>query len=173
MGRFGPFLGCSGYPECKTILNLDRQGNVLPKKPPPITTDLPCPKCGKPLYLRLSKRGPWLGCSAFPRCRGRAAWSNLPEEKRAELQKKLDEQQAELKQSQSAAQNNGQQTASATEAGSTEAEQPATEPEPVDVKCDVCGQPMVRRTGRRGPFLGCSAFPKCRNTKPLPEEMPA
>ncbi|HID21651.1 MAG TPA: type I DNA topoisomerase, partial [Planctomycetaceae bacterium] len=85
VGRFGPFLGCSGYPECKTILNLDRAGNILPRKPPPVTTDLSCPKCGKPLYLRLGKRGPWLGCSAFPRCRGRASWSNLPEEKRNEL----------------------------------------------------------------------------------------
>ena len=26
-GRFGPFLGCTGYPECKTIVNLDKEGN--------------------------------------------------------------------------------------------------------------------------------------------------
>ena len=29
---------------------------------------------------------------------------------------------------------------------------------------------MVIRTGRRGRFLACSAFPKCKNTRPLPEE---
>jgi DNA topoisomerase-1 len=29
---------------------------------------------------------------------------------------------------------------------------------------------MVIRTGRRGRFLACSAFPKCRNTRPLPED---
>jgi len=29
---------------------------------------------------------------------------------------------------------------------------------------------MVIRTGRRGRFLACSAYPKCRNTRPLPED---
>ncbi len=43
-------------------------------------------------------------------------------------------------------------------------------PEPTDEKCDKCGAPMVIRTGRRGRFLACSAYPKCKNTKPLPEE---
>jgi DNA topoisomerase-1 len=33
MGRFGPFLGCSDYPKCKTIVNLDKEGN--PKWPAP------------------------------------------------------------------------------------------------------------------------------------------
>jgi ssDNA-binding Zn-finger/Zn-ribbon topoisomerase 1 len=28
---------------------------------------------------------------------------------------------------------------------------------------------MVIRTGRTGPFLGCSKYPKCRSSKPLPE----
>ena len=32
-GRFGPFLGCSGYPECKTIVKMDKEGN--PKYPDP------------------------------------------------------------------------------------------------------------------------------------------
>ena len=33
-GRFGPFLGCTGYPECKTIVNLDKEGN--PRWPKPV-----------------------------------------------------------------------------------------------------------------------------------------
>ncbi|MEH7480697.1 restriction endonuclease [Neobacillus drentensis] len=33
--------------------------------------------------------------------------------------------------------------------------------------CSKCGSPMVLRTGKRGEFLGCSSFPKCRNTKNL------
>jgi len=36
--------------------------------------------------------------------------------------------------------------------------------------CDKCGQPMVIRWGRHGKFLGCSAFPKCKNTVPLNEK---
>ena len=31
---------------------------------------------------------------------------------------------------------------------------------------------MVIRSGRRGKFLACTAYPKCRNTRPLPGEQP-
>jgi DNA topoisomerase-1 len=69
-GRFGPFLGCSGYPDCKTILGLDKQGNVLPPKPPPEPTGIKCYKCkAGELVIRQSKRGPFLGCNKFPKCR--------------------------------------------------------------------------------------------------------
>ncbi|ACF47214.1 DNA topoisomerase I [Prosthecochloris aestuarii DSM 271] len=76
-GRFGPFLACSNYPKCNTLLNLDKQRRIQPPKTPPLETDLSCPKCGAPLYLRTGKRGLWLGCSKFPKCRGRQAWGQL------------------------------------------------------------------------------------------------
>ena len=76
-GRFGPFLSCTTYPDCETILKLDKQRRIEPPKTPPLETDLACPKCGAPLYLRKGKRGPWLGCSKFPKCRGRQAWGQL------------------------------------------------------------------------------------------------
>lgn len=34
--------------------------------------------------------------------------------------------------------------------------------------CEKCGSPMIIRWGRNGKFLACSAFPKCKSTKPLP-----
>jgi DNA topoisomerase-1 len=69
-GRFGPFLGCSGYPDCKTTLTLDKQGNVLPPKPPPEPTGIKCYKCKDgELVIRQSKKGPFLGCGKFPKCR--------------------------------------------------------------------------------------------------------
>lgn len=69
-GRFGEFLGCPGYPECKTILNIDADGNVLPPKPPPEPTGVKCYKCKTgELVIRQSKRGPFMGCNKFPRCR--------------------------------------------------------------------------------------------------------
>jgi len=69
-GRFGPFLGCSGYPDCKTILNIDKDGNVLPPKPPPEPTEIRCHKCKEGrLVIRQGKKGPFLGCGRFPRCR--------------------------------------------------------------------------------------------------------
>jgi DNA topoisomerase-1 len=36
-----------------------------------------------------------------------------------------------------------------------------------DVKCDQCGQMMVKKFGRNGPFLACPGYPECKNTKPL------
>jgi len=69
-GRYGPFLGCSGYPECKTILNLDKDGNPKPPKAPPEPTGIKCYKCKKgELVIRKSRKGPFLGCNGFPRCR--------------------------------------------------------------------------------------------------------
>ena len=44
-----------------------------------------CPKCGQPLNLRRGKRGPWLGCSTFPKCRGRFGWTKLEDDKQKAL----------------------------------------------------------------------------------------
>lgn len=67
-GRRGPFLACSGYPECKTTYSVDKEGNLV-MKPPPQMTDKKCEKCGKPMLLRIGKRGPFMTCSGFPKCR--------------------------------------------------------------------------------------------------------
>jgi DNA topoisomerase I len=88
-GRFGPFLSCSNYPECKGIVNLDRKGHIKHPSPPPLLTDLTCPKCESPLNLRRSKRGPWLSCSTFPKCRGRLAWTKLDEATQKKLETAL------------------------------------------------------------------------------------
>jgi DNA topoisomerase-1 len=69
-GRFGPFLGCSGYPDCKTIRNIDKDGNILPPKPPPEPTGIKCYKCKSgQLVIRQGKKGPFMGCDKFPKCR--------------------------------------------------------------------------------------------------------
>ena len=78
-GRFGTFLACSNYPKCNTLLNLSKQRHIEPLKTPPVVTSMLCPKCNSPLYLRSGKRGLWLGCSKFPKCKGRLAWSTLDE----------------------------------------------------------------------------------------------
>ena len=33
--------------------------------------------------------------------------------------------------------------------------------------CEKCGKPMALRQGPRGPFLGCTGYPKCRNALPV------
>ena len=86
IGRFGPFLSCSAYPECKGILNLDKKtGQPLPPKPPPVDTGLVCPKCGKKnIVVRQGKRGPFMSCSGFPKCR-----TTLPAERLEEFKASL------------------------------------------------------------------------------------
>ena len=69
-GRFGPFLGCSDYPTCKTTMKIDKEGNVLPPKAPPKSTSIKCYKCKEgELVIRQGKKGPFMGCSRFPKCR--------------------------------------------------------------------------------------------------------
>ncbi len=38
-----------------------------------------------------------------------------------------------------------------------------------EIKCEICGAPMVIKVSRRGRFLGCSKYPECTSTKPLPK----
>ena len=66
VGKNGPFLSCSGYPDCRGTMNLDAEGNpVYPKAP----TDIKCEKCGSPMLQREGKRGPFLGCTGYPKCK--------------------------------------------------------------------------------------------------------
>ena len=57
-GRFGPFVGCSNYPDCKYI-----------KKEPPKETGEACPECGNPLVEKRGRFGPFVGCSNYPDCK--------------------------------------------------------------------------------------------------------
>ena len=57
-GRFGPFVGCSGYPDCKYI-----------KKEPPTSTGVRCPQCGEgDIVIRRTRFGLMYGCERYPDC---------------------------------------------------------------------------------------------------------
>jgi DNA topoisomerase-1 len=88
-GRYGPFLSCAKYPECKGVVNLNKKGQIKMPSPPPLQVDLPCTKCGSPLNLRRSTRGPWLSCSKYPKCRGRLGWKTLTDDQAKDLELKL------------------------------------------------------------------------------------
>jgi DNA topoisomerase-1 len=62
------YLACTGYPECKTTFSIDKDGNKI-IRPKPEPTDEKCGKCGKMMWKRVGKRGPFLACSGFPKCR--------------------------------------------------------------------------------------------------------
>ena len=54
-GRFGPFLSCPGYPECKYIHTESLK--------------IPCPKCGGKILKRRSRSGSFWGCGGYPKCK--------------------------------------------------------------------------------------------------------
>jgi DNA topoisomerase-1 len=44
------------------------------------------------------------------------------------------------------------------------------EPESINENCEECGNPLMKRWGRAGPFIGCNGYPECKYTRPLPGE---
>ncbi|PIR15846.1 MAG: hypothetical protein COV48_12095 [Elusimicrobia bacterium CG11_big_fil_rev_8_21_14_0_20_64_6] len=67
-GRKGKFMACSGYPECKNTFSLDADGKKIEGSRPLLTTR-PCNKCQKHMWLRVGKRGFFLTCPGYPKCR--------------------------------------------------------------------------------------------------------
>jgi DNA topoisomerase-1 len=172
-GRFGEFLGCSGYsiknekgePSCNVIINLDKQGNPQPPKIK-IPTTIKCEKCGNDMVLRSgAKRGPWLGCSTYPKCKATKTVGKLTgaDLKQAEALIPLLNEEAG-KANEMAAKILGENPAAAGTAI-----KPSTIP--TDIDCDECGKPMIIRKGKRGYFLGCSGYPKCKNTGEVPAKL--
>jgi DNA topoisomerase-1 len=187
MGKRGPFLSCSGYPECKTTMNIDAEGKAVPsatktehkcekcgspmviregKRGPflacsgypkcknakdvdaegnpvqPIETGVKCEKCGGPMVVRKGPRGPFLGCGAYPKCRSIKNVKELPESLQELIRQRYP--------------------------APPKREGPKVE---ISDTCSDCGAPMKVRQGRRGPFLGCSKYPKCKGTKEASPEL--
>ncbi len=238
------FLGCNRFPECKNTQPLPEDVRLERKPaPPPEQAGINCDRCGKPMVLRSGKRGKFIACSGFPRCR-----NTVPIQRLEELKAKNGTTNgatpgitpetgtpeiAVATGAAPAANGNGAPlpadgspppgfamtrtgrpvvevlpepgTLRCPQCGSTmelkrgrfgpffsctnfprckfnanlrgEAKKQAEElmpaparpkPIPTDIPCDECGQPMLVRQGRRGKFLGCSGFPKCKGTKELP-----
>ena len=64
LGRYGKFIGCTNYPDCRYIRNMD--GSVRPE---PVMLDETCPECGThQLQERVGRFGPFVGCSGYPDC---------------------------------------------------------------------------------------------------------
>ncbi len=62
-GRYGDFMACAGYPECKYTkdLSVAQGGTEVPKEN--------CDKCGKPMVMKHSRFGSFLACSGYPKCK--------------------------------------------------------------------------------------------------------
>ena len=68
-GRYGPFLACSAYPQCKNVMELDAEGNPKAKEAPE-ALDEPCPQCGGKLLVKPTRTGgKFISCANYPKCR--------------------------------------------------------------------------------------------------------
>ena len=65
-GRFGPFYGCSGYPECRNIRKISRSGKLTA---PPELLDEKCPVDDAQLVKRHGRYGEFISCSNYPKCK--------------------------------------------------------------------------------------------------------
>jgi len=113
---------------------VDRK-DIMPEE----KSDEKCDKCGAPMIIKTGRYGKFLACSAFPDCKNIKPLDKNHDGKVDEKDKRLGEQVEKLKEKYE-----GQ-------------------------KCEKCGSDMVIRTGRFGPFLACSGYPKCRNIKSIEE----
>lgn len=73
-GRYGKFLACSGFPDCKNIKPLDENGkkdksNEDVEKLRKKYKNEVCDKCGSPMDIKNGKFGPFLACTAYPKCK--------------------------------------------------------------------------------------------------------
>jgi DNA topoisomerase-1 len=159
------FLGCSNYPKCKATAQLP--DGVYVEKPKPEAAGVRCDKCGRAMVIRKSRRGPFLSCSGFPKCRNAMPVDKLDDMKKLEAEGKIPDVPPEPV---NGAKTNGKARArnltkeDITALGPppegfawTRTGRPVVETWPDGpLKCFDCGGEMVIRTGRFGPFFGCT-----------------
>ena len=69
-GRFGRFLACPGYPECKNTMALGKDGKPLEKKSEEAQiADFKCEACGGDMVLRNGRYGSFYACAKYPTCK--------------------------------------------------------------------------------------------------------
>ncbi|MGC4044492.1 MAG: type I DNA topoisomerase [Armatimonas sp.] len=66
--RFGKFISCSGYPECKYSEKLSATGEAV-EQAEPVVSDIPCPNCGRMLVEKMGRFGKFLACPGYPECK--------------------------------------------------------------------------------------------------------
>jgi DNA topoisomerase-1 len=69
-GRYGGFVACSSYPGCDYTRNADQTAEDAAAGQPAEGEEIaPCEKCGKPMAMRRSRFGTFLGCTGYPDCK--------------------------------------------------------------------------------------------------------
>ncbi len=164
-GRYGRFLACSGYPECKNTKELNHE-----EEAPQETTEEVCEKCGSPMVVKTGRYGKFLACSAYPECKNT---------KQIGQGKKAPDEPTE-----ETCENCGSPMVIKTGrfgrflACSKYPECKTARPLSIGVDCPKpdCDGYIAEKQSKRGRvFYGCSNYPKCKFVlwnKPVPRKCP-
>ncbi|HVK37019.1 MAG TPA: type I DNA topoisomerase [Candidatus Kapabacteria bacterium] len=138
-------------------------------------TDEKCVKCGSPMDLRNGRYGPYLACTAFPRCRnivsvpgGSAQLDAASGASTTDATKSGTKRKSSKNGDVSKATARGTTTRSADEAAGAHSGKAGATAASVAEPCRDCGSPMILRRSKTGEFYGCSNYPTCRSTRPVP-----
>ncbi len=173
-GRYGKFLACSGYPECKNTRQLAGEGG------PEVHEDLAkevCSKDGQPMILRKGRYGPFLACARYPDCKEtrrlvRGEDGKLKAEQLPPIDEKCPDCGSDLMWRRGRF---GAFVACSNYPTCKYVKK--KEAREIGFTCPECGEgQVVERKGRWGRFFyGCKRYPQCRFTayhKPVPEPCP-
>lgn len=137
-GRFGEFLGCSGFPKCRSIMQMAKRSDEekaqtvvnddgsMSLSPNSVkievqgSTGITCDKCGKEMVIKSGKSGEFYACPGYPDCKN------------------------------------------------TKSIEKADESSEVLAPCPTCSKPLKKITTKRSTFYGCSSYPNCSFTSSAP-----
>jgi DNA topoisomerase-1 len=66
VGKFGPFIACSAYPECTNTREVEQQEPESESGEEEIE---PCENCGRPMAVKRGRFGQFLACTGYPECK--------------------------------------------------------------------------------------------------------
>ena len=180
-GKFGRFMACSNYPECKNTKQIGSNGNgavaasaaedVVENAP---QGDIPCDKCGQPMVLKRGRFGEFMACSGYPECKNTKKIVKSAESIAVKHDIPLDEdcpvcgKKLAIKHGRF-----GEFTACSNYPDCKYIKMKTT-----GVRCpkEGCAGEILERKSRRGKvFFGCSSYPDCDFvlwSRPNPESCP-
>ena len=171
-GRFGEFLACTNYPECKNTREVGaKEGEQVEAE------EFTCEKCGKPMTLKRSRFGQFYACTGYPDCKNtkdpRLLKAGVPEEPQPPCEKCGREMVMKSGRYGPFYSCSGYPDCQNIRKIGGGKRAPA---EPTGVKCPTCGEgEIVQRRSRRGVFYSCNRYPKCEfslSYRPVPRECP-
>jgi DNA topoisomerase-1 len=171
VGKFGPFVACSGYPDCTNTRELEKSE---PNADVDETQDETCENCGKPMVVKRGRFGQFLACTGYPECKTtRKIISTQGGMKAAKPDQILDEKCPRCESNLVIKQGRfGEFTACTNYPNCKYVKLKST-----GVKCPNNDEgEIVERKSRRGKvFYGCSNYPDCEFTlwkRPIAETCP-